>query len=466
MVDRTGRRRDPRHGDGTSSGRDGKGSKPRSTVKPMIAGRPEAQRRGRRRVHARALPGEQGLPRRRHRDRRTHPGAGRDGRPSSRAPSWPRRRTPPCWPTGKTRSARATTLHERYDRLRRMLITDAVRSYQSGHAATDDESTRDLVAAAARALDDATRAELQVGTVAAAQDRAKVDYDRFMRQYFTAQQDLGDIDQRLERLAKQRAAALAAAQAAKSGDLARNRQSIAESGQLGAQIRAASARLAAAGRTVQGTGDFSHPSSGSHHVALWHADAPDPALREAAHRHGLRCRRRVRARRRQGTRAVHHRQRRLRQLHGGRPRHDQRPAHHDRVCAPGQVPGQSRARSSRRARRSASSARPAMPPGRTCTSRSATTVPSRTRCPGSPTSPSGNRPRSACRRTVRKACRHSEPSVHLVNVVDSWAVAVRWAAWCRLRAGPAGPRRRRAGRARTGLMEWPATNRSSQAIEA
>ena len=80
----------------------------------------------------------------------------------------------------------------------------------------------------------------------AAQDRAEVEYDRLMTRYFSAAHDLSNVDERLDALGKQRAAALAAAQAAKSADVSRSRQSIAESGQLGAEIRAASARLAAA----------------------------------------------------------------------------------------------------------------------------------------------------------------------------------------------------------------------------
>jgi murein DD-endopeptidase MepM/ murein hydrolase activator NlpD len=160
-----------------------------------------------------------------------------------------------------TRS-QATTLQSRYDRLHRAIVNDAVRSYQVGRATTDDRTTRGLVAAAANALDGAHRADAQVGALSAAQNRAEIDFGRLMRQYFTMAHDLSNVDQRLDALGKQRAAALAAAQAAKSADVSRSRQSIAESGQLGAEIRAASARLAAAGRTVQGTGDFIRPSSG------------------------------------------------------------------------------------------------------------------------------------------------------------------------------------------------------------
>jgi murein DD-endopeptidase MepM/ murein hydrolase activator NlpD len=161
-----------------------------------------------------------------------------------------------------TTRSQASTLHARYDRLHHVIVNDAVRSYQTGHATTDDATTREFVASAAKALDGARRAEAQVGALVAAQDRAEIDFGRLMTQYFTAAHDLNNVDQRLDALGKQRAAALAAAQAAKSGDVSRNRQSIAESGQLGAEIRAASARLAAAGRTVQGTGDFIRPSSG------------------------------------------------------------------------------------------------------------------------------------------------------------------------------------------------------------
>jgi murein DD-endopeptidase MepM/ murein hydrolase activator NlpD len=160
-----------------------------------------------------------------------------------------------------TRS-QSTTLRGRYDRLHEVIVNDAVRSYQSGHATTDDATTRELAASAARAFDGANRADAQIGAIVAAQDRAEIDFDRLMTQYFAAAHDLSNVNQRLEALAQQRAGALAAAQAAKSGDIARHRQTIAESGRLGAEIRAASARLAAAGRTVQGTGNFIRPSSG------------------------------------------------------------------------------------------------------------------------------------------------------------------------------------------------------------
>jgi murein DD-endopeptidase MepM/ murein hydrolase activator NlpD len=158
--------------------------------------------------------------------------------------------------------AQAMTLHQRSDRLRAMITSDAVRSYQTGQAATDDQSTHDLVAAATHADDAATQAEMQVGSAVTSQEQAKADFDRLSAVYATAQQDLRDVDARLDALGQQRSTALTAAQSAKSGDVARHRQTIAESGQLGAEIRAASAHLAASGRTVQGTGQFIRPSAG------------------------------------------------------------------------------------------------------------------------------------------------------------------------------------------------------------
>jgi murein DD-endopeptidase MepM/ murein hydrolase activator NlpD len=156
----------------------------------------------------------------------------------------------------------AAALHQRTDRLHAVIISDAVQSYQTGQAAADDESARDLVAAATRADDASTQAEMQVGAAVTAQDRAKADFDRLSAQYATARLDLSNVDAQLNSLGQQRDTALSAAKSAKSGDVARHRQTIAESGQLGAEIRAASARLAAAGRTVQGTGQFIRPSSG------------------------------------------------------------------------------------------------------------------------------------------------------------------------------------------------------------
>ena len=100
--------------------------------------------------------------------------------------------------------AQAAAMHQRNDRLHAMIINDAVRSYQTGQAATDDESTRDLVAAARRADDAATQAEMQVGAAVTAQDRAKTDVDRLSAEYATAQQDLEQRRPRLDALGQQR----------------------------------------------------------------------------------------------------------------------------------------------------------------------------------------------------------------------------------------------------------------------
>ena len=98
-------------------------------------------------------------------------------------------------------------------------------------------------------------------------------------------------------------------------------------------------------------------------------------------------------------------------------------AHHDGLRPPGPLPGQGRATWSRRASRSASSAPPATPPARTCTSRSATTAPSRTRCPGSPVLD------HVGSRSLRRRCTPASRQVHQPSQaerpgqVDAWTAA-------------------------------------------
>jgi murein DD-endopeptidase MepM/ murein hydrolase activator NlpD len=158
--------------------------------------------------------------------------------------------------------SRVLSLQERSARLQRMVTADAVQSYQEGRAATDETSARNLASADVEAKKAVTRAETQLASIVAAQDRGQADLDRYTTLDAVDQQQLSSIDVQLAELARQRAAALARAQRAKAGDLARNRQTIAESGLLGAEIRAASAHLEATGRTVQGTGQFIRPGSG------------------------------------------------------------------------------------------------------------------------------------------------------------------------------------------------------------
>jgi murein DD-endopeptidase MepM/ murein hydrolase activator NlpD len=164
----------------------------------------------------------------------------------------------------KASAARDATAarHPRSDRLDHMLLVNAVRSYQTGQSAGDDASTHNLMAAAASAHEATARGDARLDSIVAAANRAQADAARLSAEYTAAQRNLRNIDQRLAALAAQRSTALTAAQAATSGDVAQHRQTLAESGQLGAEIRSASAQLAAAGRTVQGSGDFIHPSSG------------------------------------------------------------------------------------------------------------------------------------------------------------------------------------------------------------
>jgi murein DD-endopeptidase MepM/ murein hydrolase activator NlpD len=125
-----------------------------------------------------------------------------------------------------------------------------------------DSDARDLIAAASRALDAATRAEMRLGSTLTQQQQTKAQFDTLAATYNADKDKLDAINRQLEALAQQREAALNAVEAARPGEVARQRQTIAESGSLGAQIRAASARLAAQGRTVTGTGQFIRPSSG------------------------------------------------------------------------------------------------------------------------------------------------------------------------------------------------------------
>jgi murein DD-endopeptidase MepM/ murein hydrolase activator NlpD len=158
--------------------------------------------------------------------------------------------------------AQAEERRQRSDMLRRVMLSNVRRSYQTGRPATSDENVRSLASAVARAGDAASRTEMLIGAATVRQSEARAEFDRFAAQYNQAKNQLTSINQRLQALAAQRTAALTAARQATSGDQARHQQTLAESGALGAQIRAASAQLAAAGHTVQGTGDFVQPSSG------------------------------------------------------------------------------------------------------------------------------------------------------------------------------------------------------------
>ncbi|MGZ4589359.1 MAG: M23 family metallopeptidase [Actinomycetes bacterium] len=158
--------------------------------------------------------------------------------------------------------AQADAYQKRGDTLRRMLVSDARTSYQTGRPATSDQDARDLAAAAGRADDAASRAEMQLAGALDAQNQARAQFDQFAATYNLAKDRLAAINTRLQALAQQRSAALTAARQATPADQALHRQTLEESGALGAQIRSAVAQLAASGRTITGTGHFIRPSSG------------------------------------------------------------------------------------------------------------------------------------------------------------------------------------------------------------
>lgn len=158
--------------------------------------------------------------------------------------------------------SQAETQRQRSDVLRRTIDSDVRTSYQTGNPVRSDQESRELAAAAARAAHALVRTETLMTAASAQQDQVRTEFDTFAARYNRAKDELTRISQRLEALAQRRAAALTAARQAVGPDQAQHRQTLAESGSLGAQIRDAAAHLAATGSTVNGTGDFIHPSSG------------------------------------------------------------------------------------------------------------------------------------------------------------------------------------------------------------
>ena len=115
---------------------------------------------------------------------------------------------------------------------------------------------------ATQLADSAARAELRAGGVSGQLANLRQDYEGYALDYYRALQQLTDYRKKLARLAAQRAAALAAARAARAGELQLIKVRVLQSGRLGEQIRAASAALRKAGDAVQGTGDFQRPGKG------------------------------------------------------------------------------------------------------------------------------------------------------------------------------------------------------------
>jgi murein DD-endopeptidase MepM/ murein hydrolase activator NlpD len=155
----------------------------------------------------------------------------------------------------------AESLHERHEAARRELVAGARKAYASGQPTTDGTAAG-LAAAVARLQNGSTRADIRLGELTVRRDAVRADFERTAASYKVAKQRLADANERLATLAAQRSTALDAVRAARGSDVALHQARLAESGQLGAQIQAASAAVERAGRTVQGTGNFVQPAAG------------------------------------------------------------------------------------------------------------------------------------------------------------------------------------------------------------
>ncbi|MGH8895285.1 MAG: peptidoglycan DD-metalloendopeptidase family protein, partial [Actinomycetes bacterium] len=156
----------------------------------------------------------------------------------------------------------AGVMQERYDSVRAQLVNAARKAYVTGQPTTDDGAVPGLAVTLTRLADGSARAALRVGDLTVRRDHVRADFERLAARYAEAQRALDDANRRLAALGAQRSDALRAVLAARGSDVALHRARIAESGQLGAQIRAASVRLERNGATVPGTGQLSDPVGG------------------------------------------------------------------------------------------------------------------------------------------------------------------------------------------------------------
>jgi murein DD-endopeptidase MepM/ murein hydrolase activator NlpD len=161
-----------------------------------------------------------------------------------------------------TAQTAAQALHERHESVRGQLAADVRNAYVTGRPTTDEGVVSGLAMAIARLADGSTRADMRVGGLTVSRDAVRAEFEALSTRYDEAKQALADANRRLTRLAAQRSDALQAVRAAGAGDRALHQARIVESGQLGAQIRAASAALDRAGTTVQGTGELARPVAG------------------------------------------------------------------------------------------------------------------------------------------------------------------------------------------------------------
>jgi murein DD-endopeptidase MepM/ murein hydrolase activator NlpD len=190
--------------------------------------------------------------------------------------------------------ASSADITARHDAARRAVASYIRQSYASGSPGAwssvlgSDPSTfvtampaaagGDLAASAA--LDrlqvlsaEAGRVEARAEAMTARATEARAQVERYAEALRQLAPYIRDAQARAAMLMAQRNAALAAMQAAGPGELALERDRQAQSGQLGQQIRAASAALRRDGKVVTGTGTFAMPSTGpvtSHYGYRYH----------------------------------------------------------------------------------------------------------------------------------------------------------------------------------------------------
>jgi murein DD-endopeptidase MepM/ murein hydrolase activator NlpD len=162
-----------------------------------------------------------------------------------------------------TSRGQAAALHDQQTAAARQIGGYARSAYRSGGlGVTDSGAVTSWEAVATQLADSAARAELRAGGVSGQLASLRQEYEGYALDYYRALQKLTDYRKKLAKLAAQRAAALAAARAARAGELQLTKVRVLQSGRLGEQIRAASAALRKAGDTVEGTGDFQRPGKG------------------------------------------------------------------------------------------------------------------------------------------------------------------------------------------------------------
>ena len=157
--------------------------------------------------------------------------------------------------------SQAVATHDRQVDASKAIADFAREVYRTGGLGSDTDAAT-LTVIATQLADTATRAEIRLGGVNAEMAALRLEYEGYAADYYRALQGLNDYQKRIDRLAAQRAAALADAQAARAGDVRQSQTRQVVSGQLGASIRAASAKLRQAGRSVEGSGEFARPGKG------------------------------------------------------------------------------------------------------------------------------------------------------------------------------------------------------------